>query len=265
MEHSRPLNLLRAEAGRWPRDTVFLAALAVTLAATAALTLFAVLVSAGAIGSGAGGVQIDTDTLLGAQSTNEDLASLLRSSLVLLLPIAAVVIGAHFAGSELSSGVLLTIAVAARKLRLLFAIRIGLLALVLALLAALSTVIVCAVSGFALSAGTDVEHLSAWAQLGPLMAGASVQTLAIGLLTFSLAALTRRWVPVVVASIVYIVALEPVVQGFVRDDIVWLPWTATSSLLASGADWMPVLPTAAATAALAVLAILSLRRDRAFR
>lgn len=257
--------LAAAESRRWSRDSLVLALVLIAAFAAAILTYFALLVSAGVIESSGGGVQIETDTYLGAASSDEDVASMLHSSLVLLLPIAAVVIGARLAGNEMSSGALLTIASSARRLRVLFSARVVVLAVALTATAVVTVLLVCAAGNVALASANDLGHLSATAFLGPLALGAITQTLTFGLLTFALSALTRRWVPVVIGAIVYIVALEPVIQGLAGGAADWLPRSATSGLVAVEPDWAPVVPTIVVTLALLVWVIVTLRRDRAFR
>lgn len=265
MVHSRSTVMVRAESGRWLRDaTVVAVPLAAALAA-AALTYFAILVAAGVIASGTSGVQIETDTLLSSSSGDKDVASLLHSSLVLILPIAGVGVGARFAGSEMSSGALLTLAVATRRLRALIVVRVIVLTLVLVTMAIVTTAAVCSAGSVALAQGPAGNQLSAWTYAGALTVGALVQSVTIGVWTFSLAALTRRWVPVVIGAIVYIVALEPVIQSLVGEDVTWLPRTATSALVAPDAEWLPVLPTTVIAISMLACVIGSLRRDRAFR
>jgi hypothetical protein len=265
MPRSNLVQISRIESQRWFRDLTIVVILAVTILAATTLTYFAVRVAAGLIASGTGGVEIQTSTSLGRGSTDADLASLLHSSLVLLVPIAASVVGVRFAAGEMSSGALMTIAIAARRLRLLFAIRAALLVLTLIALAVLSALIVSVAAQVALSGAADLSHLSAWTYADRLLAGTVVQSTVFGLIAFSLSALTRRWVLILIGAIVYIVIVEPTVQGLVPVEMAWLPRSATSDLILPDPHWGPALPIIVGTAILALSAIVILRRDHAFR
>lgn len=257
--------LAMIESGRWFREPAILIVVGITLLASPALTYFAVGVAAGLMSSGTGGLQIETTTTLGQASTDADLASFLRSSLVLVLPVASIVIGVRFAASEMASGALLTIGIAVRRLRLVFAIRALVVGLILTIVAALCTVVVSSAAQVALSARDDLGHLSAWTYGGALLAGAVVQSAVIGVIAFALSALSRRWAAVLIAAIVYAVVLEPMVQNIGPAQLTALPRAATSNLVSPDPAWVPAVPTILAAATLAVLAVVSLRRDRAFR
>lgn len=108
---------------------------------SALLSYAAVMASSGA-SSDAGAVSIDTTAALGPDSEDPEKLDLAATSIYLLAPLAASLHGVLFAGSELSSGALLNIAVAARRLRTIFAVR----ALSLVLLSLITGAILTALS-----------------------------------------------------------------------------------------------------------------------
>jgi ABC-type transport system involved in multi-copper enzyme maturation permease subunit len=257
--------VLGAEITRWSRDRGILILVGVLLLLLGALTYLAVLVAAGPPSTSTGSVQIQTDLTLTTTSTNDDLASMARSSIVMLVPLAAVVLGAHVAGNEMSSGALLHIATATRRLRHLFAVRAGVLAVLLTVVAALAALVTMAAAAAAVAGTPDLSRLSAASAAGQLIAGSVAQALLVGLIAFALAVLTRHPVAIVIAMLVYLVALEPIVQGLVGDGGAWLPRAASAQVLQADALWYHLLPTVVVAVALLVVAVASARRDRAFR
>jgi hypothetical protein len=236
--------VLGAEITRWSRDRGILILVGVLLLLLGALTYLAVLVAAGPPSTSTGSVQIQTDLTLTTTSTNDDLASMARSSIVMLVPLAAVVLGAHVAGNEMSSGALLHIATATRRLRHLFAVRAGVLAVLLTVVAALAALVTMAAAAAAVAGTPDLSRLSAASAAGQLI---------------------RHPVAIVIAMLVYLVALEPIVQGLVGDGGAWLPRAASAQVLQADALWYHLLPTVVVAVALLVVAVASARRDRAFR
>ena len=259
------LGIVRAEVLRWLRDPVVLVTIAAAAVATAALTHLAVNVATGGASSGDGAVQLETDTVLDAAATNDQLSSMVRSGLTMLVPVAAVVLGANAAGGEMTSGALLHLAVAVRRLRFLFAARAVVLIALLGAAGVLTGVGALAAAGAGIFGDPELAHLSAWHDAGPIIAGAGAQAAVLGLIAFGLAALTRRWIVVVIAMIVYLVTVEPILGGLLGEDRVWLPWTATSELLAPDPDPAHAVPTLLCVLVLVLAAVANLRRDRATR
>ena len=262
---SDSLGTARAELHRWTRDPVVLVTVMALVALSATLTYFAVNVATGGASSGADGVSLQTDIALDAAATNEQLASMPRSGLTMLVPIAAIVVGVRAAGSEMSSGALLQLAVAARRLRLLFTVRAVILLVLLGAAGAAAGTVTLAATSAAISASSELGHLSAWHGAGPIIAGATAQSVLLGLIAFGLSALTRRWIVVTIGMIVYLVALEPALAALVGEVGVWLPRTATSELLVPAPDLAHVVPTLACALILVAMAVSSLRRERAAR
>lgn len=259
------LGIARAELHRWTREPAVLITVAALIVLSGLLTYLVVNAAVGGAPSGNGGVQLEVGTELHAGSTNDQLASIPRSSLILLAPIAAIVIGVHAAGTEMGSGALLLLAASARRLRFLFAVRAVIMLVIIGIAGAAAGTAALAATGAGIAWHTDIAHLSAWHGAGPVIAGVAAQALLIGLLAFGLAAVTRRWVVVTIGMIVYLVALEPVLTGLLGDASVWLPGAATSELLMPEPDLAHAVPTAAVALAFAVVAVLSLRRERAAR
>lgn len=253
------------EVRRWLTDPVILATVLAAGVVAGLLSYFAVLVAAGQTPSGTTGLQIETDAILTSSSQDADLVDMARSGIVMLVPVVAIVAGVRAAGSELSSGALLQIAVAARQLRLIFLTR----ALTVAAWAAVAGLVVAAASlagtQAAIAATPELGTLSAWSGAWVLLSGAAVQAVLLALLAFSLAALSRKWIVVMVAFLVYIIVLEPVVVGLLGESGSWLPREATSALLNGDAELIPVLPTALVCLALTTLTVLWFQRDRTAR
>ncbi len=253
------------EARRWSGDGVLLSVVIGAGVLGAVLSAVAVLVAAGSASGGSGGLQIQTDVQLTPASGDADLIGMARSGVAMLVPLVAIIVGVRAAGSEMASGALLQIAVAARRLRLVFLAR----AVIVAVVAALGGVVVAVASLAGAQAGVagspDLAFLSAWSGAGTVIAGAAAQAVVLALLAFSLAALTRRWVLILVALLVYLVVLEPVIAGFLGDGGAWLPRRATSSLLTSDADLGSVLPVVVVALGLSVATVAWRRRDRTAR
>ena len=114
--------VVKVETRRWILHPGVFALLVVVPLLTALLSYAAVMASSGA-SSDAGAVSIDTTAALGPDSEDPEKLDLAATSIYLLAPLAASLHGVLFAGSELSSGALLNIAVAARRLRTIFAVR----------------------------------------------------------------------------------------------------------------------------------------------
>ncbi|WP_017590012.1 hypothetical protein [Nocardiopsis ganjiahuensis] len=262
---SNTSGIVRAELLRWLRDPVVLCTIAALAVASGALTYLAVNVATGGAPSGDGAVRLQTDTVLDAAATDEQLASMSRSGLTMLVPVAAAILGAYTAGTETASGALLNLAVAARRLRFLFVVRAVVLLVLLGAAGAVTGAATLAASGAGIARTPELGHLSAWHGAGTVLAGASAQAVLVGLIAFGLAALTRRWVVVVISATVYLVALEPVLGGLVGEAYAWLPRAATSALSAPGPDPAHVVPTVLCALALVAAAVASLRRDRATR
>lgn len=253
------------EARRWSGDGVLLSVVIGAGVLGALLSAVAVLVAAGSASGGSGGLQIQTDVQLTPASRDADLIGMARSGVAMFVPLVAIIVGVRAAGSEMASGALLQIAVAARRLRLVFLAR----AVIVAVVAALGGVVVAVASLAGAHAGVagnpELAFLSAWSGAGTVIAGAAAQAVLLALLAFSLAALTRRWVLILVALLVYLVVLEPVIAGFLGDGGTWLPRRATSSLLTSDADLSSVLPVAVVALGLSVTTVAWRRRDRTAR
>ncbi|WP_299955352.1 hypothetical protein [uncultured Modestobacter sp.] len=259
------LRTVKAELPRWTRDPVTLVTMGALVGLCGVLSYLAVNVATGDASSGGGGLQLQTSTVLDAGSTDDELAAMARSSLTMLVPIAAIALGVRAAGGEMSSGALLQLAVATRRLRRLFLVRAGIVLVLVGVAGAASAVVALAGTDAAISGAPEVAHLSAWHSAGSTIAGAAAQGVLIGLIAFGLAALTRRWVAITIAMIVYLVGLEPLLTGLLGRGSVWLPRAATSELLVPGPDLAHVAPTVACALVLATMAVLSLRRDRAAR
>lgn len=259
------LGTARAELHRWTRDPVVLITIGALVALSGMLTYFAVNVATGGASAGGDGVQLQTDLVLDAAATNGQLASMPRSSLTMLVPIAAIVLGVQAAGSEMASGALMQLAVAARRLRFLIAVRAAVLLALLGIAGTASGVAAFAAAGAGISQTAELAHLSAWHSAGPAVAGAAAQSILVGLIAFGLAAITRRWIVVTAGMIIYLVVIEPVLAGFVGGAGVWLPGAAASALLLSEPDLAHVVPIAACALVLVVIAVLSLHRERAAR
>ncbi len=259
------LRIPLVETRRWSGDGVLLSVVIGAGVLGAVLSAMAVLVAAGSTSGGSGGLQIQTDVQLTSASQDADLVGMARSGVAMLVPLVAIIVGVRAAGSEMASGALLQVAVAARRLRLVFLAR----AVIVAVVAGIGGVVVAAASLAGAQAGVaadaDLASLSAWSGAGTVMAGAAAQAGVLALLAFSLAALTRRWVLVLVALLVYLVVLEPVIAGLLGDGASWLPREATSSLLTSDADLGSVLPVALVALALTVVTVAWRRRDRTAR
>jgi hypothetical protein len=242
------LRIPLVETRRWSGDGVLLSVVIGAGVLGAVLSAMAVLVAAGSTSGGSGGLQIQTDVQLTSASQDADLVGMARSGVAMLVPLVAIIVGVRAAGSEMASGALLQVAVAARRLR-------GVVVAAASLAGAQAGV----------AADADLASLSAWSGAGTVMAGAAAQAGVLALLAFSLAALTRRWVLVLVALLVYLVVLEPVIAGLLGDGASWLPREATSSLLTSDADLGSVLPVALVALALTVVTVAWRRRDRTAR
>lgn len=254
--------ITRTEIHRWARDPGVLISIGALIVASAALTYLAISVATGSTASGGNGVELQTDSTLTGESTNEDLAAMARSSLTMLVPIAAIIIGVRFAGGELTSGALHQMGVAARRLRLLFAIRLALLAVIAAFAGAATAAVTLAVTEAARAQSADLSHLTVWEADGSPFLGAAIQAVVIAVLAFGLSALTRRWIVITIGMLVYIIGLEPALSGLLDEANAWLPRTATSELMLPQPDFAHVLPTAISALLLAVIAVASLRRDR---
>lgn len=265
MTGSSALNTARAELHRWAREPAVLVTLVVLVAVSGLLTYFAVNVATGSASSGADGVQLQTDVVLDAGSTNEQLAAMPRSSLTMLVPIAAIVLGVYAAGSEMASGALLQLAVAARGLRSLFVVRSVILFVILGVAGAAAGLATLAATAVAVSQTSELAHLSVWHDAGSIIVGATVQALLIGFLAFGLSALTRRWVVITVGMLIYLVGVEPLLSGLLGGGSVWLPRTATSELLMPEAELVHVIPTVVCALAFVAMALWSLHREWAAR
>lgn len=246
-------------------DAGILFTLAVLIIVSSGLTYCAIWVATGSVSSAEGGVQLQTDMDLTGESTNEDLASMARSSLIMLVPIAAIIIGVRFAGGELTSGALLQLGVAARRVRLLFAVRSLLLVAIAGSAGFLAAWLTLLVTDVARAQSSDLSHLNVWEATGSPVLGAMVQAIVISLLAFGLSALTRRWIVVTICMMVYLIGLEPVLSGIFADAGAWLPRTATSELMLPNPEIVHVLPTAIGALLVAVVAVVNLRRDRVVR
>jgi ABC-type transport system involved in multi-copper enzyme maturation permease subunit len=257
--------ILWAELHRWIREPAVLTTIAGVIAFSGLLTYFAVSVATGGSAAGGEGVQLQTDVVLDANATNAQLASMPRSSLTMLVPIAAIVLGVQAAGSEMASGALLQLAVAARRLRFLFAARAVILLVLLGVAGAGSALATLVATGAGAARATELAHLSAWNDAAPIIAGATAQSILVGFIAFGLAALSRRWIAVTVGMIVYLVGLEPILSGLIGEGSVWLPRAATSELMLPGGDPARVLPTLVCALVLVATAVLSLRREWAAR
>lgn len=265
MTASNVPRITRTETGRWIRDPVLLVTFGALIITSASLSYFGVSVATGSTSSGGNGVQLQTDISLTSESTNEDLVSMVRSSLAMLVPIAAIMVGVRFAGGELTSGALLQMGVAARRLRFLFAIRLALLVIVAGLGGTLTAVASLFSTETARIQSTDLAHLTVWEAGASPVIGAATQAVVIAVLAFGLSALSRRWVLVTISMLVCIVVLEPALSGLIDDAGAWLPRAATSELMRPQPELVHVLPTAICALLLAVIAVASLRRDRASR
>ena len=265
MTASNTPRITRTETSRWVRDPVVLITIGALIIVSAALTYLAISVATGSTSSGGNGVQLQTDTTLTGESTNDDLASMARSSLTMLVPIAAIIVGVRFAGGELTSGALLQMGVAARRLRFLFLVRLVLLAVIVGIAGAATSAVTLAATEAARAQSADLTHLTVWEAGGSPVLGAAMQAVVIAVLAFGLSALTRRWIVITICMLVYIVGLEPALSGLFADASAWLPRTATSELMVPQPDLAHVLPTAICALLLAVIAVASLRRDRVSR
>ena len=265
MADSSAPRITRTESSRWVRDPFVLITISALIAASAALTYLAISVATGSTSSGGNGVQLQTDTTLTDESTNDDLVSMARSSLTMLVPIAAIIVGVRFAGGEVTSGALLQIGVAARRLRFLFAVRMVLVAIVAGIAGAATAAVALAVTEIARAQYADIAHLTVWEADGSPIFGAAMQAVVIALLAFGLSALTRRSIVITICMLVYIIGLEPALSGLVGDASAWLPRTATSELMFPQPELAHVLPTAFCALLLALIAVASLRRDQVAR
>lgn len=261
----RRSRIVRTEVMRWLRDPVTLTLVAGLAVLSAGLVWLAVGVAAGGGASGSEGIQLQSDTVLGASSTDADLVSMVQSSLAMLVPIAGIVLGAYLAGSELSSGALLQLAVTARRLRSLFVARTVTLVVLAGVAGGLAALATLTAADAAVQRQDELGHLSAWDTAGSLVAGAVVQAVLVALIAFSLSVLTRRWFLVCLGMLLYLIALEPAVAGLVGGGGDWLPRAATSQLLAAEPDVTLVVPTAVVAVIAAVFAVASMRRDKAAR
>lgn len=255
--------IVQAELSRWLCRPGILILIAASALLAAVLTYFAVSAAAGTLPGSGGGLRIDTDTRLTATSTDADLASMARSSIVMLVPLSATILGTLMAGSEMTSGALLTIATAARRLRFVFTVRV----VIVMMLAAFSGVLIAltssATAAVAVTADDALAHLGVWGQFSTLAVGAVGQSVLIALVAFGLSAITRRWTIVLVGMLVYLIGVEPALTGIFGEGARWLPYTATSRLTTSGIAWPDLIPTVAAALAAVAVTIVLLRRDRA--
>lgn len=255
--------IAHTEVARWVRDPVVLTTIGALIVLSGGLTYLAVVVATGSTSSGGSGVRLQADTVITSESTGDDLASMARSSLAMLVPIAAIVLGVQFAGSELRSGALLQLGVVARRLRHLFAVRVSVLVVLAGLAGAGAAALALASTRAAVAHTSELSHLSVSAGVWPMIAGAAAQALVVALIAFGLAALTRRWVVVTISMLVYLVALEPTLSSLVGEAGVWLPGAATSELMLEQPDVAHVLPTVICALLLVAAAVTSLHRDRA--
>lgn len=265
MTGSSSSRITKTEVLRWLRDTPTLITMAALIVLSGVLTYLAVAVASGDSSGGGSGFQVQTDTTLTQASTNEDILSMVRSSLTMLVPIAAIVIGIQFAGGELASGALLQIGVAARRLRYLFAVRLVMLSLLAGFAAAAAAAITIIAASVAVSNSSQLNHLTPWDDGWRAIVGSSVQAVIIACIAFALSALTRRWIVIAISMLVYMIALEPIIAGLVGDQDVWLPRTATSELMLPAPDLAHILPTALCAVIFSLIAIMALRRDRVAR
>lgn len=97
----------------------------------------------------------------------------------------------HLRG-ELTSGALLQMGVAARRLRCVFAVRLVLLAVIAGTAGAADA---------ARAQAADLAHLTVWEAGGSPVFGAAMQAVVIAVLAFGLSALTRTWIVIAVASL----------------------------------------------------------------
>lgn len=254
--------ITRTESGRWVRDPVVLITVSALIVVSAALSYLAISVATGSTPAGGNGLQLQTDTTLSGESTNDDLASMARSSLTMFVPIAAILVGARFAGGELTSGALLQIGVAVRRLRFLFAVRMVLVAIIAGVAGAAAAAVTLAATEMARAQFADLAHLTVWKADGSPIVGAAMQAMLIALLAFGLSALSRRSIIVTICMLVYVIGLEPALSGLFGHASAWLPRTATSQLMLPQPELAHVLPTALLALLLALIAVASLRRDR---
>lgn len=262
---SETIRITRTEATRWFRDPVILIAVVAVIVSCAMLSYIAVLVATGVATGDGNGIQLQTDSTLTPSSTNQDLVSMARTSVSLLLPIAAIIIGVRFAGGEMTSGALLQLGVAARRLRLLFSARLVFLLVIAGFSGGSTALVTLAATDLAAARASDLAHLNVWSAIGSLITGATLQTIVISILAFGLSALTRRWIVIAICMLVYVVGLEPALSNVFKEASAWLPWAATSELMRPQPDMVHVAPTAVFTVLVVILAVSSLRRDRASR
>lgn len=257
--------MARTEIHRWIRDPVVLSTIVGLAALAGILTFLAVGVATGETSAGGNGIQLQTDTILTGDSTNDELASMARSSLTMLLPIGGVVIGAHFAGGELASGALIQMGVAARRLRYLFMVRVITMAVFAGIAGAAAAGTTLAAADAAIANTPEMSHLGAWQAGWPTIGGASSQAVVIALIAFGFSALTRRWVVVTMCMLVYLVGLEPIFVGLFSEWGTWMPRAATSELMLAQPQIIHVLPTVLFALLISIAAVMSLRRDRVAR
>ncbi|WP_420364269.1 hypothetical protein AAEP80_09830 [Curtobacterium sp. L3-7] len=263
MHGSEAGSIVRTESRRWGRDTTAGIAGGTAVVLSAGLTFLAVSVAAaGGTDTGTGGVQLETDGALTSASSSADLASLAQSAVTMLVPLVAVVIGAHFAGAEMTSGALLHVAVAARRLRVVFAVRAVSLAVIAGAVGALTALAAIGAADVGVRAA-GLLHLTAGTATGRTVAGAAASAAVIALLTFALACLTRRSVIVLVVMLAYLVVIEPVIAGTIPDGAVWLPRSALTALVRTDAEPLHALPVLLAALGLVCIAVARCRRDRA--
>lgn len=262
MHDGRAVAIARTEARRWARDSTAVIAGGTAVVLAAGLTFLAVSVAVGATDASTGSVQLQTDGALTAGSSSADLASLARSAVTMLVPLVAVVIGAHFAGTEMTSGALLHVAVAARRLRLVSLIRAVSLAVIAGAIGAVTALASIGSAEVGVRAAGLLD-LSVGSATGRTVAGAAASAAVIALLTFALACLTRRFVVVLVGMLAYLVVIEPVLAGAVSDAAVWLPRSALTALVRTDAEPLHALPSLLLALGLVCVAIARCRRDRA--
>ncbi|MHA6600600.1 hypothetical protein HMPREF2736_07055 [Corynebacterium sp. HMSC036E10] len=256
--------VVKVETRRWLLHPGVFALLVVVSLLTALLSYAAVMASSGA-SSDAGAVSIDTTAALGPDSEDPEKLDLAATSIYLLAPLAASLHGVLFAGSELSSGALLNIAVAARRLRTIFAVR----ALSLVLLSLITGAILTALSIAGLTAGlrqAEVPSLTPEAPLGTVILGGSILYATVAVIAFAAATLLRRWVVVLVALVAYFVVAEPLLASMLSEHASkWLPHVS----LGKWVDFEPERRFAFPTMVLALLALVTAvvgtQRDRAAR
>lgn len=262
MHDARTRAIARAETSRWVSDGAALVTGATGIVLAVGLTFLAVAVGTNGAAAGSGGVELQTDGALTPGSSDAELASLAQSAVTLVVPLISVVIGTHFAGAEMASGALLHIAVASRRLRLVFLVRAASL---IALSGGTAALTALAASGAADigARAAGLQNLTVSGAIAATVGSAVTTAVVLALLAFSLAWTTRRSAVVLLGLLAYLVVIEPVLTGAIGAGSDWLPRTALIGLAHHDAQPLHVVPTVAVTSGLLAMAWLRARRDRA--